>query len=119
MKPDVKSFIIDTELTAYDKVTDKYLPFQILSQRSRKWVTEKDLETKVCICAFDMLYLNGQSLLEKPLLERRQSLHESFTESQDFMFARFKDITADFDSLPSLLEESVKDNCEGLMLKSL
>lgn len=66
-----------------------------------------------------MLYLNGKSLLEIPLCERRGHLHQSFNQCQDFMFARFRDIDANFDVLPYLLDDSLKDNCEGLMLKSL
>lgn len=61
---DVSDFILDSELVAYDTVQDRILPFQILTQRSRKNVTEEDLKTKICICAFDLLYLNGQSLLK-------------------------------------------------------
>ena len=32
----------------------------------------------MCLFAFDLLYLNGESLLEKPLSERRQLLLKSF-----------------------------------------
>jgi DNA ligase-1 len=45
----IKNFIIDSELIAYDIPNDRILPFQALTQRSRKHVNEKDLETKIAI----------------------------------------------------------------------
>ncbi len=72
---EVTSFILDSELVAYDHVNNRILPFQNLTQRSRKNVTEEDLKTKICICAFDLLYLNGKSLLKEPFIKRRETLH--------------------------------------------
>jgi len=75
-------FILDAELVAYDTVNDKILPFQLLTQRSRKIVTTKDLQTIVCLNAFDLLYLNGESLLKKNFIDRRTLLHKHITESK-------------------------------------
>jgi DNA ligase 1 len=41
----VKNFIIDAELVAYDAANKKILPFQLLTQRSRKNVKKEDLDT--------------------------------------------------------------------------
>jgi len=49
-----------------------------LTCRSRKHVTKADLENHVAIYAFDLLYLNGESLLTKSLFERRIILKENF-----------------------------------------
>ena len=73
----MEDLIIDTELVAFDRETNKYLPFQTLTQRSRKWVTEKDLDIKICICAFDLLYLNATPKLKEPHIVRRALLHQS------------------------------------------
>jgi DNA ligase 1 len=45
VSPTVKSFILDAELVAYDPINKKILPFQLLTQRSRKHVTKEDLTT--------------------------------------------------------------------------
>jgi DNA ligase-1 len=77
------------------------------------------METKICICAFDMLYLNNQSLLKLPLISRRTSLRQSFKEiEQKFMFAHFQDMSK-FDEVRQFLDKSVQDQCEGLMIKTL
>ena len=63
--PHLDNFILDSELTAYDQENDKILSFQTLAGRSRKHVNEEDLKKKVAIQAFDLIYLNGKSLLQE------------------------------------------------------
>lgn len=36
------------------------MPFQELSKRKRKDVKVEDIQVRVCLFAFDLLYLNGQ-----------------------------------------------------------
>jgi DNA ligase 1 len=73
----------------------------------------------VCICAFDLLYLNGKSLLKETFSKRREYLHGNFHEvNHNFMFAKFKNAES-FDEIQEFLNESVKDSCEGLMVKTL
>ena len=62
-KPNINNFIVDSELVAFDTEQNIILPFQALTQRSRKHVNETDLKTKIAIQAFDLLYLNDKSLL--------------------------------------------------------
>ena len=45
---------------AIDKDTAKLLPFQELSRRKRKDVKVEDIKVRVCLFAFDLLYLNGE-----------------------------------------------------------
>jgi DNA ligase-1 len=84
-------------------------------------VTEEDLLTNVCICAFDLLHLEKQSLIQMPYFDRRSLLHQSFKEVEaGFIFARYKDINnGKIDEIKPFLKQSVEDNCEGLMLKNL
>lgn len=60
-----------------------------------------------------------QPLLQKTLQERRQLLQEHFnTVPFEFQFAKASDGET-VDEIQSFLEESVKDGCEGLMVKML
>lgn len=56
----VRSFVLDCETVAWDMVEKKVLPFQQLMTRKRKDVKTEDIKVKVCVFAFDLLYLNGE-----------------------------------------------------------
>ncbi|KAM3821578.1 DNA ligase 1 isoform 1-T1 [Vipera latastei] len=115
----VKSCILDAEAVAWDPVAKQILPFQVLTTRKRKDVDATEIRVQVCIYAFDMLYLNGTSLVQKPLSQRRTLLHNSFTEVEgQFLFATSMD-TSNVDEIAEFLERSIKDSCEGLMVKTL
>ncbi|KAG0338988.1 hypothetical protein BG004_006980 [Podila humilis] len=118
-KPETKSFVLDCEAVAWDREQKAILPFQVLSTRKRKDVKEEDIKVQVCIFAFDMLYLNGESLLREPLAKRRQLLLEHFLEVDgEFAFAKSMNSTQ-IEDIQTFLDQSVTDNCEGLMVKTL
>lgn len=58
--PGVKSFVLDCETVAWDVENKKVLPFQQLMTRKRKDVKAEDVKVKVCVFAFDLLFLNGE-----------------------------------------------------------
>jgi DNA ligase-1 len=45
-----------------------------------------DIKIQVCVYAFDLLYLNGESLVTQPFRRRRELLHESFEEIEGELF---------------------------------
>ncbi|KAL0581628.1 ATP-dependent DNA ligase Cdc17 [Marasmius crinis-equi] len=119
IKESTKSFVLDAEAVAIDRNTGKLMPFQELSRRKRKDVKVEDIQVRVCLFAFDLLYLNGEPLLHKTLTERRKLLQEHFQPVDgEFQFAKSSDSEATED-IQTFLEESVKDGCEGLMVKML
>jgi ATP-dependent DNA ligase len=52
--------VLDAEAVAIDRLTGKLMPFQELSRRKRKDVKVEDIQVRVCLFAFDLLYLNGE-----------------------------------------------------------
>uniref|UniRef100_A0A8C0ZUI1 DNA ligase n=1 Tax=Castor canadensis TaxID=51338 RepID=A0A8C0ZUI1_CASCN len=117
--PSVTSFILDTEAVAWDREKKQIQPFQVLTTRKRKEVDASEIQVQVCLYAFDLIYLNGESLVRKPLSRRRQLLRENFVETEgEFAFATSLD-TKDTEQIAEFLEQSVKDSCEGLMVKTL
>lgn len=116
---DTKSFVLDCETVAWDAVEKKVLPFQQLMTRKKKDVKVEDVKVKVCVFAFDLLYLNGEAVVEKPLGERRELLHKAFVPVEgEFAFATHMD-GQELDEIQTFLDESVKASCEGLMVKML
>lgn len=135
VKDTAKTFVLDCEAVAFDVKEGKLMPFQELSRRKRKDVKVEDITVRVHLFAFDILYLNGevsclplaktsdteciQPLLQKTLSERREILQQHFQPVfGEFNFAKASDGDTT-EAIQAFLEESVKDGCEGLMIKML
>ncbi|XP_042406854.1 DNA ligase 1-like [Zingiber officinale] len=118
-KANVKSFVLDCEIVAYDREKQKILPFQILSTRARKGVILSDIKVAVCTYAFDILYIDGQPLLQDQLKIRREYLYSCFEEVPGiFQFATA--ITSnDLEEIQKFLDTAVNSSCEGLIIKTL
>lgn len=117
--PNLSSLIVDCECVAWDNEQEKILPFQVLSTRKRKDVKAHQIKVRVCLFAFDLLYFNGEPLIQKSLKERRDVLRENIKPLKGlFQYAESVD-TSDTDEIQKLLDQSVKDSCEGLMVKCL
>jgi len=75
----VQSAILDGEAIGIDPKTGKFLPFQETAQRKRKYqVAQAAKEIPLKVYVFDLLYLNGQPLLDQPLSRRRRQLESCF-----------------------------------------
>ncbi|UKZ95561.1 uncharacterized protein TrAFT101_010394 [Trichoderma asperellum] len=119
VKEDTKSFVLDCETVAWDVTEKKVLPFQQLMTRKRKDVKAEDIKVKVCVFAFDLLFLNGEAVVEKSLRERRELLSTAFVPTEgEFQLATHMN-GQELDEIQTFLDESVKASCEGLMVKML
>jgi len=116
----VESFILEGEIVAVDK-DGGLQPFQTLSNRARKDVQTEDISIHVCLFAFDLMYLNGQELMDRPFRERRSLLHSLFSPiPQRFTWVQSLDATSSMsDEILPFFQASLTAKCEGIMVKLL
>ena len=114
-----KSYILDGEVVAY--FDGKIQPFQVLSTRKRKLELHQEQSVSVCIFVFDLIYFDGEDLLDLSLNERREILHKNFKEIPGkFVFANGKMIEqGQNEILQEVFTEACDNLCEGLMIKDL
>ncbi|CAH8560694.1 unnamed protein product [Dicrocoelium dendriticum] len=108
-----KQLVIDCEILLLDTKTGKPLPFSSLGVHKRT----KFEDASVCIFVFDCLYLNGQSLIDKPISLRRATLEQYFCEVPNRVRLSEKHIIHDVDALNELMARVFSENLEGLVLK--
>lgn len=117
----VESFILEGEVVAVDKTSGEIKAFQVLSNRARRDVAIGSITIDVCLFAFDLMYLNGEPLLDRPFRERRELLRSLFIEVPH-KFTWVKSIDASSQDSEIILEffKSATDaKCEGIMVKVL
>jgi DNA ligase-1 len=121
LKDSATNFILDSEIVGVEESPDepgvfRLLPFQDLS--SRRGDAQRGNPVRICIYVFDLIYVNGESLANKPLWQRQQTLREHFRETVDFSFAQSIQLSSyDEGSVRDFLEVAVKGGAEGLMVK--
>ena len=117
----VSTFILEGEVVAVDQESGELKPFQILANRARKDVVVQSVTIDVCLFAFDLMYLNGEELLDRPFRERRSLLRSLFNEIPNrFTWVNSLDATsADVDSVSDFFKKATDIKCEGIMVKVL
>ena len=111
------SVVLDGEAIGIDKKTGEFLPFQQIMQRKRKHsIKEMAEEIPLQYFVFDILYLDGESLMDKPLKERHDILKKVVKENEVIKVAEH--ILADDEkSLSDYFEKAKSLNLEGLVVK--
>ncbi|RYP45819.1 hypothetical protein DL768_007872 [Monosporascus sp. mg162] len=117
----VRSFVMEGEVVAVDRGTGELRSFQTLTNRARKDVAVASITVDVCLFAFDLMYLNGQPLLDRPFRERRELLRSLFTEvPHRFTWVRSLDATSqDAEAVLDFFKQATDAKCEGIMVKIL
>ncbi|PYH77316.1 ATP-dependent DNA ligase [Aspergillus uvarum CBS 121591] len=117
----VSSFILEGEVVAVDQDTGDLQAFQILTNRAKKNVDIGTIKVNVCLFAFDLMYLNGQPLLDRSFRERRELLRSLFVEvPKRFTWVKSLDATsADSEAVLEFFKSATDIKCEGIMVKVL
>jgi DNA ligase-1 len=117
----VGSFVMEGEVVAVDRQTGDLKNFQTLTNRARKDVAIGSITIDVCLFAFDLMYLNGQPLMDRPFRERRGLLKSLFTEvPHHFTWVQNLDATSqDSEAVLDFFKQAIDIKCEGIMVKIL
>ena len=116
-----KSFIIDCEAVGYDPKTKIYMPFQAISQRiKRKYDIEKlEKDLPIELNLFDVIYLNGNSLINVAFSERRKALKKIVKPVKNKIKLAEQLITSDKEKAEEFYQKALNDGQEGVMVKNL
>jgi DNA ligase-1 len=108
--------IVEGEVVAVDNVGNP-IPFQHLMRRFKRIREIEDIAKKIPIklYLFDVLYLNGESLISLPYMQRRQKLEENVGE---IPLTR-QIITDNANEAEKFLKEALDSGHEGLIAKEL
>jgi DNA ligase-1 len=117
----VSSFILEGEVVAVDRNSGELKTFQTLTNRAKKDVDIGSIQIDVCLFAFDLMYLNGEQLLDRPFRERRGLLRSMFIEKEHhFTWVKSIDATsADSETVLEFFKSATDIKCEGIMVKVL
>jgi DNA ligase 1 len=110
--------ILDAEALAYNATSQEFLPFQETTRRRRKHGIEamaQQLPLKAFV--FDILYKDGVSLLDTPLVDRLKILEEIMHQASDTLMLTESHTVSDASALTLLFDEAVSLGLEGLMVK--
>jgi DNA ligase-1 len=109
--------ILDSEALAFNPLSEEFLPFQETTRRRRKHgIGELQSELPIKAMVFDIMYLNGEALLDKPL-DQRISLLMSTVQGTDVLQAESGEVVEDPERLQLLFEDALARGLEGLVVK--
>ena len=111
-----KEAILEGEVIAVNE-TGNPLPFQHLMRRFRRVHGIEDVSKRIPVklYLFDLIYFDGQSLIDKPYVERRQKLAEI---SGKISLTK-QIITGNIKDAQLFLEQAINAGHEGLVAKKL
>ncbi|WP_456413179.1 ATP-dependent DNA ligase [Oceanithermus profundus] len=110
-------FILEAEAVVTDPVTGEMRPFQNVLNRKVKHLTPELLEKyPIKGFVFELLYADGEVLIERPYSERRERLERWFRphERLELSTKRFVETT---EELVQFFDASIEAGCEGLVCK--
>jgi len=111
------SIILDSEGLAYNPESEEFLPFQETTKRRRKHGIEdaaKTLPLKAFV--FDIMYINGKSLVDTPLSERLQIMAKAI-DGDEVLIEQPGVFMNDAAKMDAMLQDALTKGLEGLIVK--
>ena len=109
--------IFEGEALAYNPLSDEYLPFQQTVRRRRKHgVEETAAELPLRLFAFDVLYADGERVMERSYTERHAIL-EHAVEAGDTILISEAHTSSEPEELLEVFNDSIQHGLEGIVAK--
>ncbi len=112
-----KTAIVDSEAIAYQPESEEFLPFQETTKRRRKHnISEVAKQLPLKAFVFDILYVDGRSLIDMPLLERIEILKQTI-QTDDTLIPAPGELVKDPGDLQIMLDDAISKGLEGVVVK--
>jgi DNA ligase-1 len=112
-----KTAILDSEALAYQPESEEFLPFQETTKRRRKHgIEEMAKQLPLRAFVFDILYADGKSLVDLPLLERMKIL-KNILHGEDILIPAPGKVLHKPEELQLMLDDSISKGLEGVVVK--
>jgi len=111
--------ILDSEALTFNPLSEEFLPFQETMRRRRKHdIDTMSTELPLRAMVFDVMYRDGQALLDRPLLERIDIMQSMVKRtSGGVLQAEGGEVVGEVARLELLFEEALGRGLEGLVVK--
>ncbi|HRN96594.1 MAG TPA: ATP-dependent DNA ligase, partial [Candidatus Levybacteria bacterium] len=116
---DVEEAIFEGEAIAYDPGSGENLPFQLTTQRKRKHgIEEKAKELPLKLICFDLLFLNGESLIDHTYTERHDKLKKIITQGNTVSLS-VSTVVSTGKEIETIFDDALSRGLEGILAKKL
>lgn len=116
----VDSIILDSEIIGFDASNQKFFSYQETMTRRRKYDIEMFSSTfPVKAMCFDILFLNGEDLTQRPIEERLKLLKEILGQKDSSLEMLQTNQVASEEELEEFFEEKVSKGLEGIIAKEV
>ncbi|CAN5123881.1 ATP-dependent DNA ligase [soil metagenome] len=113
----VKTAILDSEAMAYQPASEEFLPFQETTKRRRKHnIDEVAKSLPLRAFVFDILYADGKSLVDTPLMERREIMKD-IIHGDETLIPSPGVILHKAEDLQIMLDDAFSKGLEGVVIK--
>lgn len=114
------SCICDAEVVGIDRQSEKFLPFQQISQRIRRKYDIESMARRfpVQVNVFDMIFLDGKSLLGEPFRARREQVESRVATTPGIRPAE-QLVTDSTEDAAKFYERALAKGNEGVMAKKV
>src|SRR5919112_653334 len=118
-KINTKDFIAEGEIVSIDSITGRFLPFQSLMHRRRKYnIDDAIKDYPVRLNFFDILYYDNQDKTNLPFSTRRKTLEEIFSCENEKIKLISQKMVGKVEEIDNFMTKAIEDGCEGLMIKN-